>query len=77
MDVADERHRLERNEIEIMVIKRREKFEVNIGGLEEEIKEIKEGSGWGDLHLYKKHIEAINEYQAQIEQYEEEMNEIS
>ena len=60
MDTSDERHRNERNDIETMVIRKREFFETESSTLEETVKEV---GGWGDLYAYRIVIDKINEYQ--------------
>jgi hypothetical protein len=70
MDLCDEKHRNERNDIEITVIKHRESFESEIAALEENIKEV---GGWGDLYAYRLVIDKVVEYARLIEAYEEEM----
>ena len=74
MDRCDERHRNERNEIENYVIKKKEIFEGLMIQLDELTQEV---STWGDLYAYRMVIDKINDFQHQIEDYEEQMLEIS
>ena len=63
MDVCDDRHRQERQDIENFVVKKRDMFETAMGGLEENIKEV---GTWGDLYIYRMIINRIYDYQTQI-----------
>lgn len=74
MDVCDDRHRNERNDIENMVVKKRDMFETQVAVLEENIKEVMQ---WGDLASYRIVINKILDYQTQIDAFEEQMIEIS
>lgn len=68
MDVCDDRHRNERNDIENMVVKKRDMFETQVAVLEENIKEVMQ---WGDLASYRIVINKILDYQTQIDAFEE------
>ena len=73
LEQAEDRHRVERGQIESRLIKRKEQFDIKVAALEEHLTEV---NGFGDLFQYKNVIERIREFHGIISEYSDELERI-